>query len=42
VSKETFPTIQKIPFEGPDSRNPLAFKHYNAGELIDGRNISRI
>ncbi|MEN6521251.1 MAG: xylose isomerase [Armatimonadota bacterium] len=31
--KEFFPGIQKIEFEGPDSRNPLAFKHYNAAEM---------
>ena len=26
---EFFPEIQAIKYEGPDSRNPLAFKHYN-------------
>ena len=26
-----FPTVQSIPYEGPKSKNPLAFKHYNAG-----------
>jgi xylose isomerase len=32
-----FPTIPSIAFEGPKSENPLAFKHYNPGELIDGK-----
>ena len=27
----------KIQYEGPSSKNPLAFKHYNADELIDGK-----
>jgi hypothetical protein len=27
-----FPKIPKIRYEGPDSRNPLSFKHYNAEE----------
>lgn len=29
----------KIQFEGPSSRNPLAFKHYNPGELIEGKSM---
>ncbi len=29
----------KIQFEGPSTRNPLAFKHYNAEELIDGKSM---
>jgi xylose isomerase len=36
---EAFPDIQKIQFEGPKSRNPLAFKHYNAGELVGGKKM---
>ncbi|MBN2505954.1 MAG: xylose isomerase [Verrucomicrobia bacterium] len=35
-----FPNISRIPFEGPDSKNPLAFKHYNAGEVV-GRKTMR-
>ena len=27
----------KIQYEGPDSRNPLAFKHYNADEVVAGK-----
>lgn len=29
-----------IPYEGPDSRNPLAFKHYDASALINGKPMS--
>ena len=34
-----FPKIPTIPFEGPTSKNPLAFKHYNAGELVEGKTM---
>lgn len=37
--KEAFPDIKKIAYEGRDSRNPLAFKHYNADEVIDGKSM---
>ena len=36
---EAFPDVQKIQFEGPSSKNPLAFKHYNADELIGGKSM---
>ena len=29
----------KIQYEGPDSKNPLAFKHYNADEVIAGKSM---
>jgi xylose isomerase len=32
-----FPDVPKIQYEGPDSRNPLAFRHYNPSELVDGK-----
>src|SRR5262245_65528510 len=31
-----FPEVQKIPFEGPKSKNPLAFRHYDENELVEG------
>ncbi len=31
---EFFKGIKKIKYEGPDSKNPLAFKHYNAREKV--------
>ena len=36
---EAFPDVQKIQFEGPSSKNPLAFKHYNADEQIGGKSM---
>ncbi len=32
-----FPDIGKIRYEGPDSKNPLAFRHYNESELVEGK-----
>lgn len=29
-----------IPFEGPKSKNPLAFKQYDANQLIDGKSMA--
>jgi xylose isomerase len=34
-----FPKISKIQYEGPQSKNPLAFKHYKADEVIDGKTM---
>jgi xylose isomerase len=34
-----FPQIPRIPYEGPTSKNPLAFKHYNPDELIEGKTM---
>ncbi|EEF61725.1 xylose isomerase [Pedosphaera parvula] len=34
-----FPKISKIQFEGPQSKNPLAFKHYNESEIIEGKTM---
>jgi xylose isomerase len=30
-----FPDVPAIKYEGPDSTNPLAFRHYNADEVVD-------
>ncbi len=35
-----FPKISKIQFEGPESKNPLAFKHYNPAEVIEGKTMA--
>ncbi len=32
-----FSDVEKIKYEGPDSKNPLCFRHYNAGEKIEGK-----
>jgi hypothetical protein len=34
-----FPEISKIRFEGPDSKNPLSYRHYNEGEMVDGKSM---
>src|ERR1700690_2133951 len=34
-----FKDVSKIKCEGPKSRNPLAFKHYNPAEVIDGKTM---
>ncbi|MFZ9683542.1 MAG: xylose isomerase [Cephaloticoccus sp.] len=38
--KSHFPRIKTIAFEGPGSTNPLAFRHYNPDEVIDGKTMS--
>ncbi len=35
----TFP-CEPVKYEGPDSRNPLAFKHYKADEIIAGKSMA--
>ncbi|MEM6798200.1 MAG: xylose isomerase [Planctomycetota bacterium] len=34
-----FPEVPAIPFEGPESRNPLAFRHYDADEVVEGKTM---
>ena len=34
-----FPKIKKIKYEGPDSKNPLAFKWYNEDEIVAGKTM---
>jgi len=36
---EFFPEVKKIRFEGPDSTNPLAFRHYNESETVEGKSM---
>ena len=36
---EAFPNISKIKYEGPKSKNPLAFKWYNPDEVIEGKSM---
>jgi xylose isomerase len=35
-----FPEITKIPYEGPSSKNPLAYRWYNAAEKIEGKTMA--
>src|SRR5437867_3079143 len=34
-----FPNVPAVRYEGPRSKNPLAFKHYNADELVEGKSM---
>ena len=34
-----FPNISKIQYEGPKSKNPLAFKWYNPDEVVEGKSM---
>ena len=34
-----FPEVSKIAYEGPDSKNPLSFRHYQADELVEGKSM---
>lgn len=35
-----FPEISKIKYEGPQSKNPLAFRWYNADEKVEGKTMA--
>ena len=37
---EAFPNIKTIKYEGPKSKNPLAFKHYNPKEKVEGKTMA--
>jgi xylose isomerase len=37
--RTAFKNVSKIKFEGPRSKNPLAFKHYNPTEKIEGKTM---
>ncbi len=39
MTTQAFPTVTPIKYEGPESKNPLAFKHYNANEKIEGKTM---
>jgi xylose isomerase len=34
-----FPDISKIKYDGPDGTNPLAFRHYNPDEMVEGKSM---
>ena len=40
ATKEFFPGISKIRFEGKESRNPMAFRYYDADKVILGKKMS--
>ncbi|MCG8368323.1 MAG: hypothetical protein MJA27_33945, partial [Pseudanabaenales cyanobacterium] len=37
--KPAFPKIKPVQYEGPDSKNPLAFRHYNPEEKVEGKSM---
>lgn len=37
---EFFPDVKKIKYDGPDSKNPLSFRHYNAEEKVEGKTMN--
>ncbi len=39
MSSEFFPDVPVIPFEGSDSKNPLAFKHYDASAKVGDKTM---
>jgi xylose isomerase len=38
-AQSPFAKIPTIKYEGPKSKNPLAFKHYNPGEKVEGKTM---
>lgn len=34
-----FPDVPKIEYEGPESKNPLAFRWYNENEIVEGKSM---
>jgi xylose isomerase len=39
---EYFPSVSKIQYEGPKTKNPLAFRHYNPDEVIEGQSMKEL
>ena len=38
-NKEFFPGIGKIKFEGPESKNPMAFRYYDENKMVGGKTM---
>ena len=36
---QAFPEISKIKYEGPQSKNPLAYRWYNESEVVEGKSM---
>ncbi|MCF7669976.1 MAG: xylose isomerase [Verrucomicrobia bacterium] len=39
MATQYFKNIPKIQYEGPDSKNPFAFKYYNPDEIVEGKSM---
>ncbi|MFN8005826.1 MAG: xylose isomerase [Terriglobia bacterium] len=37
---KAFPEVKSIVYEGPQSKNPLSFKHYQANETVEGKTMA--
>ena len=42
ATKEYFPGIGKIKFEGVESKNPMAFRYYDAEKCSNGQEDERL
>ena len=40
ATKQYFPGVEKIKFEGKESKNPLAFRYYNAEKVVYGKTMA--
>ena len=40
MSKQYFPEVGKIKFEGKESKNPLAYHYYDADRVVMGKKMS--
>ena len=39
MTKVYFPQIEKIPFEGAESKNPIAFHYYDPERMVKGKKM---
>ena len=39
MSKTFFPTVNKIKYEGKESKNPFAFKYYDENRIVAGKSM---
>ncbi|MEM1399842.1 MAG: xylose isomerase [Pseudomonadota bacterium] len=42
MSQPFFPTVEKIPFEGPETANPLAFRYYQPDRMVLGKPMAEL
>ena len=42
ATKEYFPGIGKIKFEGVESKNPMAFRYYDAEKVVMGKKMKEV
>ena len=40
TGSEAFPGIGNIRYEGPASKNTLAFRHYDAAAIVEGKDTA--